>query len=57
MLVASTSRGHFHGGGVLPRIGNSENVALMSVAKNTMLAHGSDIRRRKIPCHRPNTDP
>ena len=38
-------------------MGNSENVALMSVAKNTMLAHGSDIRLRKIPCHRPNTDP
>src|SRR5436305_12479733 len=57
MLVASTSRGHSHGGGVSPSAGNSENVALMSVAPNTMLAHGSGRRRRRRPCHMPNAEP
>ena len=54
--VASTAGGHFHGGGVLPRIGNSVNVAVMSVAPNTNAAQGSGITLRNVPCH-PNAEP
>jgi hypothetical protein len=39
--VAITSGGQRHGGGVRPRSGNSENVAVMSVAPKIALAQGS----------------
>jgi hypothetical protein len=55
--VAITLGGQRHGGGVRPRSGNSVSVALIKVAPNAALAHGSPIRRRKRPCQRPNTEP
>src|SRR6185312_10329907 len=55
--VAITSGGQRHGGGVRPSKGNSESVALISVAPKSALAHGSPRRRRKMPCQRPNAEP
>jgi hypothetical protein len=56
-LVATTSRGQRHGGGVWPSSGNSDTVALMSVPPNAALAQGSRNRRRRTPWKRPKAEP
>ena len=56
-LVAITSFGQRHGGGVRPSSGNSVSVALMSVAPNRTLANGSENLRCRMPCQTPNAEP
>src|SRR3954451_6084400 len=56
-LVASTSAGQRHGGGVRPSSGNSVRVALISMPPNAALAQGSGSFRWSRPCMTPNAEP
>ena len=57
MLVAITSAGQRHGGGVRPSSGKSVRVAVISVPPNALAAHGSPTRRRSSPWNRPKAEP
>jgi len=57
MLVAITSGGQRHGGGVRPSSGNREKVAVISTLPKITLAIGSPFARRSVPCSSPNADP
>ena len=56
-LVATTSAGQRQGGGVRPSSGNSDIVAVISVAPNAALAHGSRMTRCSPPCRMPKAEP